>query len=293
MGVFQASNAAAVATTSDDDPGARAAGAPGLGSAHAPRTLVDVIWFSPAVLGLLRETPALASLLPKSPSPTSPDEVAAADHVARTSRAAVAAVLARATPIGDPEAALAASASEDGALRPTAVVVAGDLELTFDELERLRVVSAVAAPLAGTDKRLKEALDVAKELLAVPLAASPEGAASMTDRIREAWSKANRLLRPDHLDTTSRRVLLDQRKYQLREIFDDQWIRALLTPLGGRAAIPTYLPASLARSLPLLARFAARVVAEVVPQQDEAEALPVALRVGALGRTVAARGRAR
>lgn len=292
LGLLQASNAAASVTPADDDPSLHREARARAPVATSPRTLVDVIWFSPAVVGLLRDTPALAALLP-APPPSSSDEAVAAELLAKADRAAVGAVLARATPTVDVEAALSAAATEDGALRPMAVVVAGELELPFDEVERLRVVSSVAAPLAGTDKRLKEVLDMAKELLALPQAASAESTASMTDHIREAWSRANRLLRPDHLDTTSRRVLLEQRSYQHRELYDEPWIRALLTPPGSRAPIPTYLPASLAKALPLFGRFTARVVAEVVPQQDEAETFAVALRVGALGRTVPARGRPR
>lgn len=292
LGLLQASNAAAAVTPVDDDPSLHREPRARAPVATLPRTLVDVIWLSPSVVELLRDTPALAPLLPAR-SPSSADEAVAAGLLAKASRAAVGAVLARGTPTVEVEAALAAAATEDGALRAIAVVVAGELELPFDEVERLRVVSSVAAPLAGTDKRLKEVLDMAKELLALPQAASAESTASMTEHIREAWSRANRLLRPDHLDTTSRRVLLEQRSYQHRELYDEAWIRALLTPPGSRAPIPTYLPASLAKALPLFGRFSARVVAEVVPQQDEAETFPVALRVGALGRTVPARGHGR
>jgi hypothetical protein len=291
MGVFHASNAAAVAAPGDEE----ASKGEGAASAAAivPRSLVDVIWFSPTVLGLVRDTPALAPLVPKPPSPSSADEAVTEDHTAKANRAAIAAVMARATPTGDVEAALTAAATEDGAIRPLAIVVNGEVELPFDEIERLKVIALVAAPLAASDKRLKETLDVAKEVLAVPQAASPENAASMTDKVREAWSKANRHLRPDHLDATSKRVLLEGRKYQLREILDAQWIRAVVTPIGARAAVPAYLPASLAKALPLFTKFPARLVAEVVPQQDEAETSPVALRVGALGRSVAAKARPR
>jgi hypothetical protein len=291
LGVFQASNAAAVAAPVDDDAPKRADAKHLPAPSPAPRALVDLIWLAPAILPIVRATPALAPLLPAQGAPPPADDASAIELAAKADRAAIASVLARATPVVDVEGALAASAGEDGALRPTAIVVAGELELPFDEVERLRVVAAVAGPLAGSDKRLKDTLDLAKDLLAAPLAVSHDTAASMTERVREAWAKANRLLRPDHLDATSRRALLEQRSYQLRELFDASWIRALLVPAPGRAALPAYLPASLAKTLPLFARFPARVLAEVVPQQDELEAQPVALRVGALARSIAARGR--
>jgi hypothetical protein len=126
-----------------------------------------------------------------------------------------------------------------------------------------------------------------------PLGSSPEVAASFSMRIREAWVKANRMLPSDYLDVHSRRVLLEQRKYQIRELGGEQWIRALLHGISGDRPVPTYLPADLAKRLPLFTRLPVRLIVEPVPQQDQSEAHPVALRVFALARQVAARARAR
>jgi len=47
-----------------------------------------------------------------------------------------------------------------------------------------------------------------------------------------------------------------------------------------------YLPAAVGRRLPLFTRFSARVLGELVPQQDETEAAGVAIRASALARAV-------
>jgi hypothetical protein len=89
----------------------------------------------------------------------------------------------------------------------------------------------------------------------------------------------------------TRRLLLEQRSYQKRDLWSDSFLRAVIAPAGEGSAIPAYLPASLAKQLPLFARFPARLLAEAFPQQDQAESCPVALRVVALGRVVTARRR--
>lgn len=52
--------------------------------------------------------------------------------------------------------------------------------------------------------------------------------------------------------------------------------------------MPIYLSDAIARELPIMKRFQARLLVEVRPQQDASEAHPVALRALALGRVVTA-----
>jgi hypothetical protein len=126
-----------------------------------------------------------------------------------------------------------------------------------------------------------------------PLGASPEVAAGFVLRLRDAWVKSNRMLPADYLDVHARRILLDQRAYQKRVFADEEWIRGLLhTGASEGSAVPAYLPAALARKLPLLSRFPARILAEAVPQQDQYESHPAALEVIALARVLPARARA-
>ena len=64
------------------------------------------------------------------------------------------------SPTLDVENALFSAVNEDGVLEPRLIVVAGDLELPFDEVETLKVLTSAAAPLAMADKKLKETLDL-------------------------------------------------------------------------------------------------------------------------------------
>jgi hypothetical protein len=104
--------------------------------------------------------------------------------------------------------------------------------------------------------------------------------------VREAWSNANRILPPDYLTTHTERTLLNQRHYQKREILDDEWIRALYQSSPDANAIPTYIPAKLAKRLPLFLRVSARIIVEALSQQDMYESHPMALRVVVLARVL-------
>jgi len=157
----------------------------------------------------------------------------------------------------------------------------------------LDALLGAAGSLAAGDKKLKEVIDLAAEVMKTPLGGSPGVAAGFVTRVREAWSRANRLLPGDYLDLHTRRLLLEKRAYQKRQLSNEVWIRALLTQPGETAPLPTYLPEALSRWLPLFARFPARLLAEAVPQQDQSESHPVALRVAALARMVTGRARGR
>lgn len=193
--------------------------------------------------------------------------------------------LARGTPASSRELEAAMEAAEDGdPPSPPLVLMSGDLEPSLDEGAMLEAVVSAASPLAGSDKKLKEVLDLAAQTLETPLKSVPEVAEGLSARIREAWNRANKLLPSGHLTACTERLLLEQRRYQQRELLDDTWIRALLSGPGLDAPIPTYLPARIARRLPLFRRFTARLLAEVIWQQDQYETHPLALRVLALGR---------
>ncbi len=281
-GVLEASNAAV-------KPEPLAAGrveAPPALAAFA-RPLVEMIWFDPVRAPFLaREEPAWAALM-SPPVDLAPDDPGFAEAWAKVDRGDVAAVLTRATAITDVQRAVDEAATEDGLLDTPVVMVAGDLQLSFDEVKTLELYVSAATPMAGADKRLKEVLDLATEAQKSPFGALPEVAAGWSGRIREAWVKApNRMLPADYLEANTRRVLLEQRSYQRRDLCNELWVRGEIIPTGLSTAVPVYLPDAVARWLPLFARFPARVIAEAVPQQDHAESAPVALRAVALARLV-------
>ena len=261
-------------------------------ASSSTRGLLELIWFDAALVARIRQVPAWTALLrppPRKaptqrgapPPPPDPPSVAAA-----TERSDVAAVLsrARAARLAEIDVALAEALGADSALEAPLLVVTGDLELGLDKLELLKATTSAAAPLAGTDKRLKEALDLATEMLKTDLEFAPETSDRLIARVREAWSKANRLLPSDHLETLGERMVLERRQYAKRDLLDGTWIRAGLTLDG--VVVPTYVPDALSKRLPLYRRFGARMIVEVLPQQDQYETSALALRVIALGRTL-------
>ncbi len=277
------------------------------------RTLVDLLWFDPSLSPRIEENQVWKRIVEidppaaeekkdadgyvepdlgrpqRKPSREPPEKTA--EQKAKEDKSRVSKVISRASPTVDVENALYSAINDDGVLEPPLCVVGGEIELPFDEVETLKVLASAAGPLAIGDKKLKEAVDLANEALATPLGQSPDVAANFSLRIREAWTKANRMLPSDYLDVHSRRVLLEQRKYRMRELAGAQWIRAVLHGVSGDKPIPTYLPAELSKKLPLFTKFSVRLIVEVLPQQDQNEAYPLALRVHALARTITARPR--
>jgi hypothetical protein len=264
----------------------------------APRPL-ELIWFDPAQIARIRKTQRFEAFLkppPKKPPPQRgappppPDPPEATEAAVR---ADLAAILAKAPPMpeADFEGEIASGFAGEGTLTPPLALVAGDLELSFDEVELLKATAAAANPLAAADKKLKETLDLVGEMTKADLAGAPEVVEGLIARVREAWSKANRLFAPNHLETQPERVLLEQRKYQTRELLDDSFLRARFHLSGAAEPVPVYLPGSIAKRLPLFKRFEARAIVEILPQQDQSETHPVALRAFALARVIAPRAR--
>ena len=175
-----------------------------------------------------------------------------------------------------------------GASTAPLLLLGGELEFPFDELETLRAIIGAATPLAAGDKKLKATIELVTEMIETPLQGSPEIVEGFIERMREAWGKANRHLPATYLDTHTDRILLEQRHYQHRELLDSSWIRALLKVADEEGKMPVYIPMHLQRRLPLFKRFPARIIVEALPQQDQYEAHPVAHRALALARLLPA-----
>jgi hypothetical protein len=265
----------------------------------APRAVVELLWFDRDFLGPIRkQRPWKEIIAAIKPKPRDADFDAAAPPGKREEakdRREISGVLA----MGDPESAdglssaLSGAIDEDGTFVPPLALVAGELELRFDELETLKATIAAVTPLMAGDKKLKETVDTVNELLRTPwLQSASSVAEGLTAQVKEAFTHGHRVLPPRYLETHTERILLEQRHYQNRAIFGEPWIRGLLT-LGGPPAqpIPAYLPASVARELPMFQRFQVRMIAEVRVQLDQYETSPSALRVVALGRVLSGSGR--
>ena len=94
----------------------------------------------------------------------------------------------------------------------------------------------------------------------------------------------------NYLEQQTARSLLTGRKYQRRDVLGGSQLRAALQlppgEKGNTAAVPAYLPASLAAKLPMFSSLFVRVIAELHLRQDQYESHAAALRIVALARVV-------
>jgi hypothetical protein len=289
------------------DPQLRQTAPEQLGARAEPGEAVELIWFDREVVPRLRRKAAwrpLLNALERTPlDPDFDDPAFASDPMVIEDRREVFRVLVHGTPLGadDFDAAFRHGLRDDGGYVPCLELVAGELELPFDELASLRVTVTTVAPLVGVDEALKSALLVAREFLGSPgLMSAPAVADGLTKRIEDAFAQGKRVVSAGYLEAQRERALLEQRQYQRRAVFGGKHLRGLLRFGGGEATgkagtpgkgtassdwIPAYLPESLAEALPMYPRFRTRAVVELRMATDRYETHPAALRVMALART--------
>lgn len=262
-----------------------------------PRTPVELIWFDPAFVDAIRRDPDMKAILAenqklkvsKKSDKKQPAGSPSPAQLAQQDREDINSVIA----LGNPSrvdvlgTALAGAVNDQGIFHPPILLLAGDLSFPFDELETLKATIAAVTPLAAGDKKLKETIDTVGELLRTPwLQAAGSVTERLTAQVKEAFAAGNRVLPQGYLETHTERILLEQRHYQKRVLLGQTWIRALLGAPGNSTRVPTYIPHSLARDLPIYQHLPVRLIAEVRAQIDQYETHPSALRVLALGRVL-------
>ncbi len=183
--------------------------------------------------------------------------------------------------------ALERNIREDGKLIYGLVFCAGEIVMTFDEVERLKATVTTVTPLSAGDENLKASLQIAKDFLALPnLSSAPSVAEGLVKRIQDTFASVKRAVPADYVEIQTERALLEQRHYQKRKVFGGKYLRGLLVLGGGKEGVPVYLPEGLGEELPMFVRFRVRLIAEVRTTEDQYETHPAALRVLALGRVV-------
>ncbi|WP_197041424.1 DUF2169 family type VI secretion system accessory protein [Chondromyces apiculatus] len=285
-GLSAASDAAA--TPLETPPSGSGAGPAPRPRLPPPSEYVDLLWFDERAPQRVRQQAAWASYLRETARTTEwlTGEEAVQEPQATRDRREVARALARVPPLDafGVTRAVEESIDEDGILTRPLVVVGGELTMSFDPLEALKTTITVASQLTAADKKLKDAVDAASEVVQTRAAGGPlvEGAST---RIRQAFAQMNRTLPADYLDATVQRTLIEERRYQRRTVLGGVRLCAALAT-GSGAPLPVYLPEMLADKLPLFPKFRVRAVAEPHAQQDPAETEPLALLVLALGRAL-------
>jgi hypothetical protein len=182
--------------------------------------------------------------------------------------------------------ALEAAFDEDGLFTPPVALISGELTFTFDELEALKATITVVSPFIGTDKKLRDTVAAAVELIKAEWRAPGDVAEGFTSRVKEAFAQASRALTPNYLQSSVDKLLLEGRHYQRKTLLGEPRVRAYLDVPGGSAPLPLYLPDALAPRLPLFKQLRARAIVEIHLQEDQHEASSEALLAVALGRSV-------
>lgn len=256
-----------------------------------PSEPLQLLWFHPAIVARIRRVPHWKSLLDEMQRQEIDHDIDDVDAGKETweieDRQAVFEILVR----GEREDrrgvedALRTSIRKDGKMAPPLVLVDGEMELPFDELEALKASVSTATAVTGPgDEALKASVGMAKDFLQTPgLLAAPPVCEGLITRIREAFARERKGLPADYLDVLVERALVTGRHYQKREVFGGACLRTLLSPPGEKAAMVGYVPADLAKKLPMGRRLRVRLLAEAHPAQDPYEEVRgVALRGVAL-----------
>lgn len=258
-----------------------------------PKAVIELLWHDPSAMPRIRRQPGWKEILGHIKGKAFEDELSGDSPPEKKQeikdRRDVAGLLARgdALDMRGLEAALGNAVTEDGTFVPPLALVAGELELPFDELETLKATMAALAPLASGDKRLQETLATTEELLKTSWLKGASGIAEgLTAKLKEAYAQGNRALPPRYLEGHTERMLLEQRAYQKRTVMGKACIRSLLAAPGGQ--VPVYLPEALAQELPSFQRFEVRLVGELRGRVDQYEVQEVALRGVAVGRVASA-----
>ncbi|HRI72691.1 MAG TPA: hypothetical protein PK156_50995, partial [Polyangium sp.] len=259
---------------------------------------IELIWFDLALVDQIRTHAAwkeiLSTVKPKPRDADFKDDAPPDKKKDAKNRREMTAILARGDVYNHDELrrAIADAVDEDGMFVPPLVLVSGDLIFPFDEVEALKATLAAVTPFAKADKRLQESVEIAREAMQTPwLQGAGHVAEGLAVQVRDAFGETKRGLPAGYLAAHTERILLEQRHYQKRTVMGQPWIRTLFSAPGSAAALPCYLPSSLAKELPMYERFSVRMVAEARMQLDQYESATIALRIATLGRTLAGGGR--
>lgn len=182
--------------------------------------------------------------------------------------------------------AMEAAVDSRGRYRAPLVVVAGTLVFRFAEVDMLRAMVEIAAPITAADVGARSIVDEARHVGETSSLGSSPAVEAALIRVREAVLSVGGADLLQGVTATLERSLLQDRRYQRRSLFGGDQLRAAIICAG--RAMPVYLPAEIATRLPLIAHLPARVVAEAHHAQEQNESSDVALRAMALARVLPA-----
>lgn len=177
---------------------------------------------------------------------------------------------------------LSSAVNADGALNHPVVVLKGQLDFPFEELDELKAIVSAATPYTNKDAAALELLRHAREFLSAD--GQPCAGAAIRSWIEQITSLYERrsLLVPGFLAQQARAALLTNRCYQLRPVFGGEYRRTLLQTSRTEAPLPVYLKKDVAALLPAVQFQNVVLLGELHPPIDDADSAPLAVRVVAL-----------
>lgn len=253
----------------------------------------ELIWFDPSVMPRARRDARwkelLVSLDESEPDPELDNPALAEDAKTFEDQREMFHLLANAPALEPTEAndALRRAVRSDGKLLAPLVIVEGALTFSLEPLDALRLAVAVATPFQVGDEHLSNAIAAARHLLEIPdLPAGIPICEAYLKGIREAFTSAKRPVPPRFLAEQVELALLDERRYQKRDVLGANQLRTLVGA-PDQPPLVAYLPEHIESHLPLDVTFRARMMALVHPRVDAREAARCALQVVGLVRTIA------
>lgn len=177
------------------------------------------------------------------------------------------------------EATLAHGGPRDAG--PAFAVVSGELTMSFDDRDWMRVALAALGPTMRLDPELSRVGDAARAIVDDPWAPS-RVLLPTKNHLRSAYDRNSR--EGEHLDALVQRELLERRCFKKRVILGEERLRGAFSASRNEPPLPAYLSAATASMLPLYERFSVRLLCEVRRRQDALESHAYALVVVAIAR---------
>ncbi|NUP07909.1 MAG: hypothetical protein HOW73_17830 [Polyangiaceae bacterium] len=163
---------------------------------------------------------------------------------------------------------------EEGIIVPKTVLVRGVLELRLEPVASLKALLATAALHQPDTPAIGDAMGRAEAWLGSPwIDAAPEGALVEKARLLESLRASLKPPGPSQIEAAAERAVVAQRAFATKPLLGDTMVLASVrqdASNGGEAAsMRVYLPESALQSFPLVPRFPARILGDVMAPLEE------------------------
>lgn len=190
---------------------------------------------------------------------------------------------------GDLRAALDERLASSAGFEMPLLLIEGELQPSFDEVETLKLMLAATQPLSGNDKKLGGLVKVAAEMLGSSWPPTGDAALGLARQLEQAAKEA--AIPARYLSQQVERALLEARHFKRRNVFGGPHLRADFASARDGAHLPMYVDEAVIPKLPLLSSIRVIALGELRPQEDNAETHADAFLALALARRVDVRRR--